>query len=243
MKDAVRWQPTKFVLREGRLEGSPDQAMLGPASRFIANHLAPRYQELICRHASGRLLDLGAGQVPLYGLYRDLVDVATSLDWGQSAHASAHIDIEADLNQPLPLDSASYDTVLLTDVLEHVYRPHVLMAEIARVLAPGGKLLLCVPFFYWIHEAPHDYARYTGFMLRRLCEDNGLAVLSLEATGGSPEVVLDLVGKHLAWSNTLAAAPARVASWALRLPGVSTLSRYSSRWFPQGYALVAQRAA
>jgi SAM-dependent methyltransferase len=241
MRNEADWRPTKFVLREDRLRASSDDDAVAPASRFITNVLAPRYHELLRRHAAGRLLDLGAGAVPLYEAYRPLVDEVTCVDWNQSAHAGDHIDLQADLDQSLPLETASYDTVVLTDVLEHVYQPHALMAEVARILAPRGKLLLTVPFFYWIHEAPHDYARYTSFMLRRLCEDNGLTVLSLAPTGGSPEVMLDLIGKHLAWSKALAALHGRVALWALRLPGVSKLSTYSARWFPQGHMLVAQK--
>jgi hypothetical protein len=78
-------------------------------------------------------------------------------------------------------------------------------------------------------------------MLRRLCEDCGLTVTSLAPTGGSPEVLLDLIGKHLGWSRTLAKLHDRAARLALRLPGVSKLSTYSARWFPQGYVLVAQK--
>ena len=56
-------------------------------------------------------------------------------------------------------------------------------------------MLLNVPFFYWIHEAPHDYYRYTEFALRRFADEAGLKVLSLEAIGGVPEVLLDLSAK------------------------------------------------
>jgi SAM-dependent methyltransferase len=228
-------------MKGSRLRAARDRAAVAPGSRFVADLLAEHYQALLTEHARGRLLDLGAGSVPLYGVYRELVSTVTCVDWRESAHSGEHIDVQADLDSRLPLDESSYDTVLLTDVLEHVYRPHQLLDEVARVLAPEGKLLLAVPFFYWIHEAPHDYARYTAFMLRRLCADSGLVVLSLRETAGSPEIVLDMLGKHLGWSNLLAEAHAHVARWALALPGVSAASRYSARWFPQGYLLVAQK--
>ena len=64
------------------------------------------------------------------------------------------------------------------------------MRGLARVLRPGGKLLLCVPFFYWIHEEPHDYYRYTEFALARFCELSELKIICLEAYGGLPEVLL-----------------------------------------------------
>ena len=60
-----------------------------------------------------------------------------------------------------------------------------------------GKLILSVPFLYGVHEAPHDYHRWTAFKLRAFCEANGLKVLELQPYGGGLEVVLDIVGKHL----------------------------------------------
>ncbi len=242
MKNPERWRPTKFVMQGQSLRASREATAVSPGSRFVADLLAARYQALLDGHARGRLVDLGAGSAPLYGVYRELVDTVTCVDWPESAHLGEHIDVYADLDSRLPLNADSYDTVLLTDVLEHVYRPHQLLREIARILSPGGKLLLAVPFFYWIHEAPHDYARYTGFMLRRLCDDSGLSVQLLEETGGSPEIVLDMLGKHFARSDLLGEVHARVAQWVLRLPGVGSVSRYSARWFPQGYVLVAQKA-
>ena len=241
MRAPEQWQPTKFVMRAGRLRASTDRTQVAPASRFVADRLASRYHDLLRRHARGRLLDLGAGSVPLFEAYRDVVDAVTCVDWAHSAHNGLHIDVQADLNGPLPLESSAYDTVLMTDVLEHVLRPHTLIDEVSRVLAPSGKLLLAAPFLYWIHEAPHDYARYTEFMLRALCEGAGLTVCSIEPTGGSPEVILDIVGKHLSWSNSLAAVHGRIADWVTRLPEMDAASRYSARWFPLGFAVVAER--
>ena len=51
--------------------------------------------------------------------------------------------IELDIDkEPLPLPNHSFDAVLLTDVLEHLYDPSFAFQEISRVLAPGGLLLL-----------------------------------------------------------------------------------------------------
>ncbi len=138
---------------------------------------------MIRAHARGRLLDLGCGAVPLYGMYRDLVSEITCVDWPNSLHNSSHVDISADLHGPLPLSDAAFDTVLLTDVLEHMAEPKGLMREVARVLAPGGKILVGVPFLYWLHEEPHDYYRFTKFALRRMLDESGLEVLEIDAYG------------------------------------------------------------
>jgi SAM-dependent methyltransferase len=243
VKNAETWAPTKFVTTRRGLRASRDKREVAVCSRLSADASAARYEDLLKRHARGHLLDLGAGQAPLYGVYRDLVDSVTCVDWSGSPHPSRYVDHFFDLNDRFPLPDASYDTVLLTNVLEHIHSPEVLWSEIARVLRPGGRLLMGAPFLYWIHEAPHDYARYTEHMLRRFCDRHGLEVLELSATGGSPEVLLDLVGRHLAWSSVLSWLHLAAGKFLVSLPPVRRFSRRSSRWFPLGYMLVAGRAA
>jgi SAM-dependent methyltransferase len=52
---------------------------------------------------------------------------------------------ECDLNGPVPFESASFDYVIATEVIEHLDNPHNLIAEAARVLKPHGRLLLTTP--------------------------------------------------------------------------------------------------
>ncbi|MFA5184111.1 MAG: class I SAM-dependent methyltransferase [Patescibacteria group bacterium] len=55
-----------------------------------------------------------------------------------------------DLNEPLPFADASYDIVVLSDVLEHVFLTEPLLTEIYRVLKPGGLFLGSTPnAYYW----------------------------------------------------------------------------------------------
>jgi SAM-dependent methyltransferase len=58
------------------------------------------------------------------------------------------------------------------------------MAELARVLAPGGHLILSVPHLSAIHEAPNDFFRYTRFGLESLCRAVGLEAVEVSATSG-----------------------------------------------------------
>ena len=68
----------------------------------------------------------------------------------------------------------------------------------ARLLKPDGKLILGVPFLYWLHEEPHDYYRYTEFALDRFCQLSGLRLVELTPYGGLPEVFIDMSSKCLA---------------------------------------------
>jgi SAM-dependent methyltransferase len=183
--------------------------------------------------------------VPLYGLYRGLVDEVTCIDWPQSVHASKHLDHALDLNQPLPLPDAAFDTLLLSDVLEHIAEPARLWHEMARLLAPGGHLLLNTPFLYGVHEAPHDYARHTGFGLRRAAEQAGFRVLLLQPMGGSLHVMADLLAKHLAALPLLGAPLAQAAQGVVALLDQTTLGpRLTARTaahFTLGHFMVAVR--
>ena len=62
----------------------------------------------------------------------------------------------------------AFDFILVSEVLEHVTRPHDAAKEIHRLLKPGGTLILTVPFIFPIYDRPHDYFRYTEYGLRYL---------------------------------------------------------------------------
>src|SRR5262249_17529345 len=79
----------------------------------------------------------------------------------------------------------SFDTVFSTQTLEHVEQPHQAMAEMARVLLPGGYLILTAPQSWRLHEKPYDFFRYTRFGLQYLVEQNGLRVVHLLPQGGA----------------------------------------------------------
>jgi SAM-dependent methyltransferase len=78
-------------------------------------------------------------------------------------------DVVADAHA-LPFPDASFELVLCTEVLEHLVNPPQAIAEMYRVLTPGGTLILTTRFVYPLHDAPHDYFRFTRFGLEKLLE-------------------------------------------------------------------------
>lgn len=239
MRNVEAWRPTKFVERGGRLRASLDPREVGVASRLMADAVAQAYEQHLPTVARGRLVDLGCGKVPLYALYRDRVEQAICVDWPQSMHGGQHLDHECDLNQPLPFGEAEFDTVLLSDVLEHIFEPQELCAEVARVLRPGGHLVCNTPFHYWLHEVPHDFYRYTGFALRRLAQDAGLEVTVLVSTGGAGCVLADLVAKQAQRVPALGKTIA-VGVQALARPRMRAVDP-APELFPFGYFMVARK--
>lgn len=248
MRNASQWRPSKYVQRRGRWRASHDAREVGVGSRLVADLVAARYDAALPRYARGRLADLGCGKVPLYGAYRGLVGSVTCIDWAASPHGALHLDCEADLSRPpLPFADASFDTLIVSDVLEHVPEPRRLWAEMARLLAPGGHALVNVPFLYGLHEEPHDYFRYTSFALERFAAQAGFEVIALDAVGGSVDVLGDLLAKHLA-RLPLAGPPLAAAVQALALAfgrgavGARARRRTAVK-FPLGYFMVCRRPA
>lgn len=71
----------------------------------------------------------------------------------------------------LPFENASFSCILCSEVLEHLYDPRKAIAEMYRVLKPGGIVVLTTRFIFPVHDAPHDYFRFTPYGLRMLFED------------------------------------------------------------------------
>ena len=74
--------------------------------------------------------------------------------------ANSNVDIGGDGHQ-LPFHDNAFDAIISEAVLEHVLEPKQVVAEIYRVLKPGGYVCAAVPFLQGFHASPHDYQRYT----------------------------------------------------------------------------------
>lgn len=241
MRSRERWRAIKFEWSQGRLRGSRDPRELGIGSRLISDLVAAQYQLHLPTHATGRLLDLGCGKVPLYAAYAPYVSEITCVDWSEGEY----IDLCSDLSQPLPFDDDCFDTIILSDVLEHVPEPGLLWREMARVLAPNGKIIMNVPFYYSVHAHPHDYYRYTNFALARFVNVNALQLVWLAPIGGIVEIIADLFAKAFSKLPIVVSPLAMLTQFATGGFGRTRLgarvARASSRHFPFGYFLIAQR--
>ena len=97
-------------------------------------------------YVKGRVLDLGAGQGHLTEFFTDKAVCLEFSDYNlKKLMKKGFITVKHDLDEPLPFEDGSFDTVFLTDVLEHVERPSFVLKESYRVLSSGGRLLLSVP--------------------------------------------------------------------------------------------------
>lgn len=203
-----------------------------------------------------RMLDAGSGS----GIYRGLFDAAQyeSADFAQVEKGYGHITYVCDLAD-VPVEDARYDLVLLTQVLEHLPEPAAVLREMHRVLKPGSQLWLSAPLFYFEHEAPYDFYRYTQYGLRYLLESAGFEIERLEwlegylgtlsfqfviAAGSLPRRPRDYGGGLVGLAAALAAVVLRPALWMLSLALARLDVRHKSTGLGmcKNYVVVARRA-
>lgn len=133
-----------------------------------------RQNRAVRRFASGvptgsRLLEFGSGK-PVGGRYpysasRFFPHCEVTMSDVNPKFGHAVVDIT---NPPF---EAEFDCALAASVLEHVTDPEAAVAGVHRVLRPGGVAGIAFPFFYPLHDEPHDYWRFTEHTLRMLLAD------------------------------------------------------------------------
>lgn len=134
--------------------------------------------------AHGVLVDVGCGQKPFASMFRDHVSAYIGIDDPTTAEplGGSKADVLGTVEQ-LPLRSASVDTVLVTEVLEHLPEPALALAELHRLLKPGGLLIVTTPMIYNRHGSPRDFFRFTPEGLCYLLERSGFSVTALRPQG------------------------------------------------------------
>jgi glycosyltransferase involved in cell wall biosynthesis/2-polyprenyl-3-methyl-5-hydroxy-6-metoxy-1,4-benzoquinol methylase len=149
------------------------------AKRQVGNAIAVAAS----RYARGRLIDIGCGEKPYAGVFAPYVGEHVGVDYGGGPHQMANVDVVATAYD-VPLPDDSFDTALLSEVLEHLEEPADALREAWRLLRPGGHLIVTVPFVWVVHEEPRDFYRYSPFGLRYLLEKAGFEVEAITPVGG-----------------------------------------------------------
>jgi SAM-dependent methyltransferase len=138
--------------------------------------LLDRELEEARRYMKGVVLDIGGGR--RRGSFT-APEAATWLVLDSNRDFRPHILGDA---QSIPVRSNCIDCIKCTELLEHVEYPEEVIAEISRVLKPGGTLLLSTPFIFAIHSDPFDFQRFTDQKLARMLEDS-FKIIALKKQG------------------------------------------------------------
>lgn len=128
--------------------------------------------DLIARiQLRGKTLDIGGGAT------FDYVKAITVDGSVESVNMSADVrpTFVADLNAALPFGDAAYDNVICFNTLEHVLDERAILNELLRVLRPGGRFVITVPFLFRRHGNYGDFHRHTAEFWEHILTDHGIA--------------------------------------------------------------------
>ena len=130
------------------------------------------------------LVDIGCGRMPYRSELEPLVSTYIGVDHPEVSklYPGSKPEILADAKK-LPFKENSFDMALLLKVLEHVDSPEKVIKEASRVLKPNGVLIISVPFFYPLHDMPHDFGRYTESALRYFISCSNLRLVKIKTQG------------------------------------------------------------
>jgi SAM-dependent methyltransferase len=187
-----------------------------------------------------RVLDAGAGEGDHKHHFAAQRYCGLDLGIGDRAWNYSGLDVLGDL-ETLPFPDAAFEAAINIVTLEHVLHPAVVLCELGRVLAPGGRLLLVAPLQWEEHQQPHDYGRFTRFALDRLLRQAGFTEVSIQPVGG----IFRLISRRLLNAlqffpgPLMIVAAAFLAPPALLLPLLDPLDKDKS--FTLGYICSARK--
>ncbi len=148
------------------------------------------------------LVDVGAGRCPYFDLFAERTGKYVAIDpETESTATDARIERRVGFAEQIPAADGEADGVLFNQVLEHVADPDLALAEVSRILKPGGFFFGSVPHISPVHLEPYDYRRYTDLGLRQLLEKHGFNNIRIEGNGGVYSTAAFLIAMVLVLSG------------------------------------------
>ena len=161
------------------------------ASELLWRKLA----EVAEKYAKGDLVDIGCGTKPYEPLFIPYISRYFGVDWHATSDAhygsATRADLFADCTDT-KLAGESFDTLLSTQVMEHIYDTRAYLLECKRLLKPGGVGIFTIPLVWETHAEPYDYFRFTRFSLERLFQEHGFIIEQMEPLGGAYATLIQM---------------------------------------------------
>jgi len=178
----------------------------------------------------GITLDVGCGRKPYEKTFFAGAEKYIGMDYLTDRSTPDVVGSATDI----PLPDVSFDTVVSTEVLEHVPDPLKALREMYRVLKPGGYLILSTPMYWPRHEVPHDYFRYPYDGLLHLVKESGFELVELYSRGRS----YAFIGQVIQHTQPIAALP---VNWLINRFFLWCDCRLKHDIHTLGWAFVAKR--
>jgi len=191
---------------------------------------------------TGKVLDLGGDKRSKYiSCIKGNFSVTTA-----NMDAKTSPDILCDLEKPLSVADASYDAVLLINVLEHIFEYRQLLNESARVLKNAGTAVIIVPFLFPVHGSPNDFHRYTASGLERALFASGFLSVSIMPLGTGVcaarwSLIERLLPFPLSFLSYIARPLSIVGDFVLKRLAQLFNKKYNSSNYALGYMATAKK--
>jgi SAM-dependent methyltransferase len=143
----------------------------------------------------GTVLDIGCGTKPYEALCICDKYIGIEIDDGRD-NTGKNADFYYN-GHVLPFERNTIDSVISSQVFEHVSTPDEFLQEINRVLKVNGLLLLSVPFVWDEHEQPHDYVRYTSFGIKNILSKHGFEIIKLKKTANDFSAIVQMLTAYI----------------------------------------------
>ena len=167
----------------------------------------PIYDFLIHNQAKlfGHLLDFGCGSMQYRQVFNN-ADKYIGLDVEEAEKNGFKPDNDVVLydGRNIPFSKEYFDSCVAIEVLEHVEDLDYSLHEINRVIKLGGFFIFSVPMAFPIHLEPWDYRRFTPNGIKKMMEDNGFEIQTIEASTTAKNTIRRLKIIELSRNNDIA---------------------------------------
>lgn len=203
------------------------------------------------------VLDAGAGNQPYRRYFEHCIYEAADFEKVDKPYAkSTYVcDLAA-----IPVESGRFDAVMFNQVMEHLSDPSAVLAELLRVLKPGGRMICTAPLFYEEHEKPYDYYRYTQFGWQYLMKKAGFEIVRIdwmEGYFGTVAYQLETARRYLpagpskiapgllGWFSFPVVLAARTIFYFLAhlFYRIDEAKKYTEQGFPKNYVVIVRKPA
>ncbi|MBA3953879.1 class I SAM-dependent methyltransferase [Candidatus Dependentiae bacterium] len=149
--------------------------------------------------SGSKVLDVGAGESPYRSHFGHCIYKTHDFAENKNHVNYTSLDYVSDIKS-IPVSDNEFDAIICTEVLEHVPYPIEALKEMARILKPGGKLLLTAPLGSGLHQMPyHFYGGYTPEWYRFFCDKFDLEIIEIIENGGTFKLLAQ-ESARVAWS-------------------------------------------
>lgn len=144
---------------------------------------------------NGIVLDVGCGKKPYESLFSCDRYIGLEIDIPENRQ-NQKVDLFYD-GKHIPVKDEYFDNIVMFEVFEHVFNPDEFVAELYRVLKPGGAMLMTAPFVWDEHSQPYDFARYSSFGLKFILEMHGFEILEQRKTLADIRILFQLINSYI----------------------------------------------